>query len=156
MKQRVAFNVNLQERELLVDTHRTLAEVLREDLGLTGTKEPCALGTCGACTVLLDGVPVLSCLILAASCEGRAITTIEGLASDGRLTKVQQAFIDQGAIQCGMCSPGMILCAEALLQENAPPSKAEVEEAISGNVCRCTGYHKIVEAVLVAAEASHE
>lgn len=156
MKQRVTFTVNDQEHELLVDTHRTLAEVLREDLGLTGTKEPCGLGTCGACTVLLGGIPVLSCLILAVCCGGGSITTIEGLASEGQLTKVQQAFVDHGAIQCGMCSPGMLLCAEALLRDNATPSESEVVQAISGNICRCTGYHKIIEAVLIAAEASHE
>lgn len=155
MKERVAFRVNGDLRELLIEPSRTLLEVLREDLGLTGTKESCDLGTCGACTVLIDGKPVLSCITLAVGCEGREILTIEGLtAGNAPLHPLQDAFIRRGAIQCGMCSPGMILTGKALLDENPRPSESEVREAISGNLCRCTGYKKIVEAILDVAEGS--
>ena len=145
--------VNGEEYDLVVAPNQTLLKVLRDDLGLTGAKEGCGEGACGACTVLLDGQPVRSCLTLAVEVQGRVITTIEGLATDGALHPVQQAFVEHGAIQCGFCSPGMILVAKALLDENPRPTEEEAREAISGNVCRCTGYAKIVEAVLAAAES---
>jgi aerobic carbon-monoxide dehydrogenase small subunit len=131
----------------------TLLEVLRDRLGLTGTKRGCDQGACGACTVLLDGRPVLSCLTLAASVEGREVTTVEGLAAlDGTLHPVQRAFHETGAVQCGFCTPGMLLVAKALLDVNPHPSESEIRQALSGNVCRCTGYVKIVEAVGRAAD----
>lgn len=137
---------------LTVPSHKTLLQVLREDCGLMGTKEGCGEGECGACTVLIDGKTVTSCLMLAGQANGKEIMTIEGLAKNGELHPLQKAFIDKGAVQCGFCSPGMLLSAKALLDENAKPSELEVKEALSGNTCRCTGYKKIVEAVLSAAE----
>ena len=135
----------------------TLLEVLRDRLGLTGTKRGCDQGACGACTVLLDGRPVLSCLTLAASVEGREVITVEGLAApDGTLHPVQKAFHETGAVQCGFCTPGMLLVAKALLEVNPHPSESEIRQALSGNICRCTGYVKIVEAVGRAAEAPAE
>ncbi|HID65261.1 MAG TPA: (2Fe-2S)-binding protein, partial [Anaerolineae bacterium] len=131
---------------------QTLLEVLREELNLTGTKEGCGEGACGMCTVLLDGEPVRSCLTLAVEVQGREITTIEGLAPVGELHPIQRAFVEYGAIQCGFCTPGMILTTKALLDENPSPTEQEARQAISGNVCRCTGYAKIVEAMLKAAE----
>jgi len=148
MKRIITLNVNGEELELLTEVHRTLLEVLRENLGLTGTKRGCDLGTCGACTVLIEGKPYLSCLTLAADVQGKKIVTIEGLAQDGEPHPLQKAFVQKGAIQCGFCTPGMILTAKAFLDENPNPSEEEVKQAISGNICRCTGYVKIVEAIL--------
>ena len=153
-KRLIALQINDHEYEIAVQTNRTLLEVLREDLGLTGTKEGCDDGSCGACTVLLDGVPVRSCLCLAVEAQAKAITTIEGLATGHRLHPVQQAFVDHGAIQCGYCSPGMILTAKALLDQIPAPTPGEIQRAISGNLCRCTGYNKIVSAIHQAAEVA--
>lgn len=147
----LTLRVNGEEHRLAARDNWTLAKVLREDLGLLGTKEACAEGTCGACSVLIDGRPVLSCLTLAVACVGEDITTIEGIATGDILHPVQKAFIQQGAIQCGMCSPGMIISAVALLDENPRPSERQVREALAGNLCRCTGYKKIVDAVLSVA-----
>lgn len=143
--------VNEEQHELAVEPQSTLLEVLRTQLGLTGTKESCGQGECGVCTVLLDGAPVLACLTLALDCEGRHVITIEGLAADGRITPVQQAFLDVGAIQCGFCTPGMVLSTTALLRETPHPTPAEIGKALEGNLCRCTGYNKIVDAVQRAA-----
>lgn len=133
--------------------NKTLLEVLREDLGLTGTKHGCELGQCGACTVLVDGEPQLSCLTLAVECENRDVRTIEGVAANGRLHPLQQAFIETGATQCGYCTPGFILTGVALLESNSDPSVDEVKNALSGNLCRCTGYAKIVDALMLAAQS---
>ena len=130
--------------------YKTLLEVLREDLGHTGTKHGCELGECGACAVLLDGQPVLSCLVVALECEGREVTTVEQLASDGSLHPLQEAFADLGAAQCGYCTPAILVTAKALLDENPHPSRDQIREAISGNLCRCTGYLQIFEAVEAA------
>jgi carbon-monoxide dehydrogenase small subunit len=143
--------VNGERHETLVEPHRMLLEVLRDDLGLTGTKTNCLAAECGVCTVLLDGAAVNACLVLAATARGRAITTIEGLAREGQLHPLQQAFIDHGAVQCGYCIPGMIMAAAGFLAEHPAPTAAEIREALSGNLCRCTGYGKIVEAVADAA-----
>ena len=151
MKVRVNLNVNGESRETLVPTHKTLLEVLREDLGLTGTKHGCELGECGTCTVLVDGEPVLSCLALPVETEGRRITTVEGMAEGGRLHPLQQAFAELGAAQCGYCTPGILLTATALLAERPSPTRQEVKEALAGNLCRCTGYTKILDAVELAA-----
>jgi len=148
MKQIIRLQVNGEGREVLTEIHKTLLEVLREDLGLTGTKRGCDLGTCGACTVLIDGKPYLSCLTLAVDVQGREILTIEGLAVGGELHPLQKAFVEKGALQCGFCTPGMILTAKAFLDEHPHPSEGEIKKAISGNLCRCTGYVKIVEAIL--------
>ena len=152
MKRILKLHVNGEEFEVLTEVHRTLLEVLRENLGSTGTKRGCDLGTCGACTVLIDGKPHLSCLTLAADVQGKKITTIEGLIQDGELHPLQRTFVEKGAIQCGFCTPGMILTAKAFLDENPHPSESEVKKAISGNLCRCTGYTKIIEAILSVAE----
>ncbi len=151
MKVRVTLNVNGESRETLVPTHKTLLEVLREDLGLTGTKHGCELGECGTCTVLVDGEPVLSCLVLPVETEDRRITTVEGMAEGGRLHPLQQAFAELGAAQCGYCTPGILLTATALLAERPSPTRQEVKEALAGNLCRCTGYTKILDAVELAA-----
>ncbi len=153
MKHRVTLNVNGRLEELLVEANQTLLQVLRQELGLTGAKHGCGEGECGACTVLLDGRPINSCLVLAVQADGRQVTTIEGLATGSRLHPLQEAFIEQGAIQCGFCTPGMILTAKAFLDENPNPSRQDIRAAISGNLCRCTGYQKIVEAVEAAARA---
>jgi carbon-monoxide dehydrogenase small subunit len=150
----LALTVNGDVHEVLVEPHRSLLDVLRGELGLTGTKENCLEAECGVCTVLLDGAAVNACIVLAAECPGRAITTIEGLARPGELHPLQQAFIDHGAVQCGYCIPGMILSAKAFLDEHPAPSEAQVREALAGNLCRCTGYQKIVQAVLSAAGAA--
>jgi carbon-monoxide dehydrogenase small subunit len=147
MKQFITLRINGEEHEVAVSPNRTLLEVLREDLALTGTKEGCDDGVCGTCTVLVNGKPVRACLLLAIQVQGSQITTIEGLAEGERLHPIQQAFIDHGAIQCGYCTPGMILAAKALLEETAQPTDQEIKRAISGNFCRCTGYNKIVEAI---------
>jgi aerobic carbon-monoxide dehydrogenase small subunit len=147
VKQFITLRVNGEEHEVAVSPNRTLLEVLREDLGLTGTKEGCDDGVCGTCTVLVNGKPLRACLLLAIQAQGSRITTIEGLAEGERLHPIQQAFIDHGAIQCGYCTPGMILAAKALLEETAQPTDHQIKRAISGNFCRCTGYNKIVEAI---------
>jgi aerobic-type carbon monoxide dehydrogenase small subunit (CoxS/CutS family) len=144
-------SVNGEAAEATVAPYKTLLEVLREDLDLTGTKHGCELGECGACTVLLDGEPQLSCLVLALECEGRAVQTIEGLARGPDLHPLQAAFADFGGSQCGYCTPGVIMTAKALLDRNASPTKEEIKEATAGNLCRCTGYNQIVEAVEDAA-----
>lgn len=146
-------SVNGQDRELLVKPYATLLEVLREDLRLTGTKHGCEAGECGACMVLIDDVPKLSCLVLPAQAEGTQVTTIEGVADGSTLHPVQQAFLDRGAVQCGYCTPGMVLTAKALLDANPAPSRPEIKEALAGNLCRCTGYASIVEAVEEAGRA---
>ena len=151
MKRAVSLTVNGEPQDLLVRPDRTLLDVLRRDLRLTGAKEGCEVGECGVCTVLLDGVPVRACLTLAVDVRARQVTTIEGLASHGRLHPVQEAFVREGAIQCGFCSPGMILVAKALLDETSTPTEEAVRQALSGNLCRCTGYGKIVSAILSAA-----
>jgi carbon-monoxide dehydrogenase small subunit len=151
MKAQLRLLVNGEPREILVAVHKTLLEVLREDLGLTGTKHGCELGECGTCTVLLDGTPVLSCLVLPLECEGREITTVEGLARGGELHPLQQAFAELGAAQCGYCTPGILLTARALLAETPAPTRETIKEALAGNLCRCTGYTKILDAVELAA-----
>jgi carbon-monoxide dehydrogenase small subunit len=145
--------INGERHEVVTEPHRTLLDVLRVDLGLRGTKENCLEAECGVCTVLLDGRAVNACILLAAQCQGRDVLTIEGLAENGRLHPLQQAFIDHGAVQCGYCIPAMILSARACLDECPAPTEAQVREALAGNLCRCTGYQKIAEAVLAAARA---
>jgi aerobic carbon-monoxide dehydrogenase small subunit len=147
----LTLTINGERHEVLTEPHRTLLDVLRVDLGLTGTKENCLEAECGVCTVLLDWRAVNSCIVLAAQCQGREVVTIEGLARDGALDPLQQAFIDHGAVQCGYCIPGMILSAKAFLEERPDSTEAEVREALAGNLCRCTGYQKIADAVLAAA-----
>ena len=147
----LALDVNGESRQMLVPVHKTLLEVLREDMQLTGTKHGCELGECGTCTVLIDGKPHLSCLVLPVQVEGRAITTIEGMAAGSELHPLQVAFGELGAAQCGYCSPGILLAAKALLEENGEPSREDIKEALAGNLCRCTGYVKILEAVELAA-----
>jgi aerobic-type carbon monoxide dehydrogenase small subunit (CoxS/CutS family) len=143
--------VNGEPAVAAVDPAKTLLEVLREDLQLTGTKHGCELGECGACAVLLDGDPVLSCLVLAHECQGRAVVTVEGLARDGRLDPLQETFADLGGSQCGYCTPGILVTARALLDREPNPSRDQIREALSGNLCRCTGYLQIIEAVEAAA-----
>jgi carbon-monoxide dehydrogenase small subunit len=150
-KVRIRLRVNGEEREALAPVHHTLLEVLREELLLTGTKHGCELGECGTCTVLVDGRPVLSCLVLPVECEGREITTVEGMAQEGRLHPLQLAFAELGAAQCGYCIPGFLLAADALLRDAPHPTRQEIAEALAGNLCRCTGYLKILEAVELAA-----
>jgi carbon-monoxide dehydrogenase small subunit len=152
MKSICQLSINGETHELYLPTSTTLLEALREQLGLTGTKHGCELGECGACTVLLDGQAVLSCLTLATEAEGRSVTTIEGLADDGRLHPLQAAFADLGAAQCGFCIPGVLLSAKALLDANPRPSREEIRAKMAGNLCRCTGYTKIVEAIAQVAE----
>jgi aerobic carbon-monoxide dehydrogenase small subunit len=148
MTKTVVITVNDVKRQETLPCNRTLLEYLRESLGLKGAKEGCGVGDCGACTVLLDGVPVNACLTLAVEADGRQVITIEGLCKGGRLSELQQAFIDHGAVQCGYCSPGMILTSQALLEEKPNPTEADVRRALAGNLCRCTGYDSIVAAVL--------
>lgn len=148
MKRLIELNVNGELYEVAIQQHRTLAEVLREELDLIGTKEACNEGDCGSCTVILDGKTVTACLTLAVEADGRQITTIEGIADGSELSPLQQKFVDHGAIQCGFCTPGMIMSATALLEENPNPTEDEVRMGIAGNICRCTGYTKIVEAIL--------
>ena len=143
--------INGEERTVAFPTHHTLLEVLREECGLTGTKHGCELGECGTCAVLIDDKPVLSCLVLAAELDGQAIETVEGLQEGNELHPLQAALADLGAAQCGYCTPGILMTAKSLLEENAEPSTEEIAEALSGNLCRCTGYHKIVEGVQWAA-----
>ena len=142
--------LNGEEVDVSFASYKTLLEVLREDLGHTGTKHGCELGECGACAVLLDGKPVLSCLVLALECDGRNVITVEGLAADGKLHPLQETFADLGAAQCGYCTPAILVTAKALLDQNANPSREQIREALSGNLCRCTGYLQIFEAVEAA------
>lgn len=152
MKHLIKLTVNGEDYEVAVEPNRSLLDVLRDDLELTGTKKGCETGDCGACTILIEGKPVNACLILAISAKGKSILTIEGVAQRGTLHPIQEAFIQNGAVQCGYCTPGMILSAMALLDENPRPTEWEVREAIAGNLCRCTGYVKIVKAILAAAD----
>lgn len=152
MGERIALRVNGRLHEVLAESSATLLEVLREDLGLTGTKHGCELGECGACTVLLDGIPALACLVLAVEAQDRAIATIEGIADGTTLHPLQQAFMDHGALQCGYCTPGFLLTAKALLDREPTPTREQIATALGGNLCRCTGYHRILDAVTLAAE----
>jgi len=148
----IKLTVNGRSYELSVPPWETLLKVIREDLGLTGTKEGCGLGECGACTVIMDGKVVNSCLVLAVEADGKKLTTIEGLADRDKLHPVQQAFVDQGGLQCGFCTPGMIMSAKALLDEKSAPTEEEIRRGIAGNMCRCTGYTKIIESITAAAK----
>lgn len=150
MKQPIKFTVNGESYELLVRPEQTLLDVLRRELRLIGTKKGCDTGDCGACTILLDGTAVNSCLVLAVEANGRQVTTIEGLAHGSELDPIQKTFVEHGAIQCGFCTPGMILAAKALLEENNNPTEEEIKHALAGNLCRCTGYAKIIDAVKAA------
>jgi carbon-monoxide dehydrogenase small subunit len=152
MKKIISFTVNGAKQELYLDTRKTLLKMLREDLELMGVHLGCGGGDCGACTVLLNGEPVTSCLVLAVDCEGAEITTVEGVQQNGELHPLQQSMIEKGGIQCGFCTPGMVMNSLALLRENPQPTETEVRQALSGNLCRCTGYAKIVEAVLDAGK----
>ena len=154
MKLHLSLTVNGEPAEALVDPDKTLLEVLREDLQLTGTKHGCELGECGACAVLVDGQPLLSCLLVAHECEGRAVTTVEGLVQDGRLHPLQECFADLGGSQCGYCTPGILITAKALLDKEPNPSRDLIKEALSGNLCRCTGYQQILDAVEAAARGT--
>jgi carbon-monoxide dehydrogenase small subunit len=152
MLKKITLLVNDQSYEVEVEPDELLVDVLREKLALTGTKKGCGTGDCGACTVLMDGRNVTSCLVLAVAAEGKQITTIEGLCAHGDLHPIQQSFLDHGAIQCGYCTPGLVLSTKALLDENPHPTEEEIRRGISGNLCRCTGYQKIVEAVKAVAD----
>lgn len=149
---RVNFTVNGENVSVVAKPYETLLETLRERLYLTGAKEACSLGSCGACTVILDGLPVRSCLVLSPEVEGKKITTVEGLKKDGSLHPLQEAFMEKGAVQCGFCTSGMILTAKALLDRHKSPSKSQIVRTISSNICRCTGYKKIIDAVMTAAD----
>ncbi|TEB06208.1 4-hydroxybenzoyl-CoA reductase subunit gamma [Pelotomaculum schinkii] len=152
MKQQIALEINGRVYDLVVSHRDLLVDVIRKKIGLTGTKKGCGNGDCGACTVLVDGEPTLSCLTLAITCNGKKITTVEGLAQGGQLHPLQEAFINHGAIQCGYCTPGMLMSAKGLLDKNPKPTLEEIKLAISGNLCRCTGYKRIVEAIQMASE----
>lgn len=145
--QKIEIRINGEREELLVPSNMTLLDLLRESLSLTGTKNGCAAGECGACTVLLNNEPVNSCLVLAAECDNSDIITVEGLSNDGNLIKLQQAFIEHGAIQCGFCTPGLLISAKSLLDRNPSPTEEEIKEALVGNLCRCTGYFPIINAI---------
>lgn len=151
MLKQIKFKVNGEEHQLMVEPRQTLLDTLRYELQLTGTKEGCGDGNCGSCTVLMNGQAVNSCLVFAVEADGQEITTIEGLSQDGKLHPLQRAFMDEGAVQCGFCTPGVILTAKAFLDTNPHPTVSQVRQAISGNLCRCTGYDKIVRAILKAA-----
>jgi len=151
---KVSFSVNGEKATLQVKPYETLLETLRERLDLIGSKEACGMGACGACTVNVDGVPLRSCLVLTPEVNGAAITTVEGLAKDGKLHPLQEAFMEKGAVQCGFCTSGMIMTAKALLDRNEKPTKKDVIKAMSSNICRCTGYKKIIEAVEAASSKS--
>lgn len=151
---RIILTVNGSTEQVDVPGNMTLLQMLREKLALTGTKNGCAAGECGACTVLLNGEPVNSCMVLAAECDGAEIVTVEGLAQDGQLDIVQQTIIEEGGVQCGFCTPGMLISARALLNRNPKPTEADIREALVGNLCRCTGYARIISAVKAAAEAT--
>jgi len=150
-KHTITLIINGQSEEVLVPSNMTLLHLLREQLGLTGTKNGCEAGECGACTVLVDGEPVNSCLALAVEMDGREITTIEGLSSNGKLTPLQQAFADLNAVQCGYCTPGMLMAATSLLRRNPKPTVEDIQKALVGNLCRCTGYQRIIDAVMEAS-----
>ena len=152
MKTAITLNVNGEIHEVLVSENQTLLETLREQLGLTGSKRGCDMGTCGACTVLIDGKPSLSCITLTVRAQNKSIMTIEGLAQNGQLHPLQKAAVQYGAIQCGFCTPGWLMSAKALLDRNSSPTEMDVRRAISGNLCRCTGYVKIVESILAASK----
>lgn len=152
MKQLLKLKVNGEDREIYAEPWRTLLDVLRDELGLTGAKQGCGTGHCGSCTVLIDGMAVNSCLVLASQAKGKEILTIEGLSKDGQLHPLQQAFIDHFAVQCGFCTSGVILAAKALLDKNPEATEEEIKRRLHGNLCRCTGYAKIVEAILAAQE----
>ena len=154
--QALTLTVNGEVREVGTRANRTLYQVIKEDLNLVGTKDGCRQGVCGSCTVLVDGVPVRSCLTLAVRCEGKHVTTVEGLKSNGRLHPLQQAFIDEGAVQCGFCTPGMLITAVAFLKVNPSPAEDEVRHALLGNLCRCTGYARIIRAVMAASRLGGE
>lgn len=156
MKQKISFILNGSPVIIETDPARRALDVLREDMGLTGTKEGCGKGECGACSVIVDGVVKLSCLLTAAQLEGRDVVTIEGVASGEKLHPVQRSFIKHGAVQCGFCTPGMVISTVSFLGENPAPTREEIREALSGNLCRCTGYQKIVDAVEDAAERMRE
>lgn len=156
MLRQISLLVNNRIYQVEVEPDELLVDVLREKLGLTGTKKGCGTGDCGACTVIMDGHNVTSCLVLAVAAEGRDITTIEGLNTNGELNRIQQSFLDHHAVQCGYCTPGFVLSAKALLDENRHPSEEEIRRGISGNLCRCTGYQKIVEAIKAVAEGDEE
>ena len=151
MSKTISLTINGERRELAVEGYRTLLDTLRNEAGLTGTKKGCDVGDCGACTVILDGKPVCSCLVLAAEVDGAAVQTIEGLGKKGKLHPLQESFVRYGGAQCGFCTPGMIMMAKALLDANPSPSEEEIRFAIAGNICRCTGYTKIIEAIQAAA-----
>lgn len=152
MTREMLFYINGEECRVEADPSMRLIDLIRDVVGLTGTKEGCSEGECGACTVILDGKAVTSCILLAGQAEGRSLTTIEGVSTDRELSRLQKAFVEHGAVQCGFCTPGMVLSAKALLDRNPHPSAEEIKVALSGNLCRCTGYKKIVEAVQAAAE----
>jgi carbon-monoxide dehydrogenase small subunit len=154
MKREITLTVNGEEYRVLVEPCWTLLQVIREEIGLTGAKEGCGTGECGACTVLLDGKPIHSCLILAVDAQGKDILTIEGLAPDGELHPLQQTFIEHGALQCGFCTPGMILAAKALLDNNPSPTVEEIKEALDSNLCRCGGYAEIIKAIAGVAQGN--
>ena len=152
MKRPITLNVNGENYDLEIEPNRLLLHALRENVELTGTKEGCSIGVCGACSVIVDGRLVSSCLTLAIACQGKEITTIEGLAKDGNLHPLQQAFVEYGGLQCGICTPGQIIAAKALLDENPQPTEEQVKEWMSGNLCRCTGYYKIFESVMAVVD----
>ena len=152
MKRLITLTINDKSYDMAVEPNQTLTDLLRYDLGLTGTKKGCEVGDCGSCTVIMDGKPVNSCLVLAVQANGRNIQTIEGLETEKGLHPIQKAFVEKGAIQCGYCSPGMIMSAKNLLERNPKPTGEEIRKAVSGNLCRCTGYQKIVEAIMFASE----
>lgn len=152
----IELTVNGERHEVAVKPRNMLVEVLREKIGLTGTKHGCEQGACGACTVLLDDRPVLSCMVMAVECDGKSVRTVEGLSSGDRLSTLQQAFLDQGAVQCGYCTAGTLMSATALLEENPKPSVAEIKKALEGNLCRCTGYNAIVAAIQQASDQGVE
>ncbi len=152
MKRQIVLTVNGEEHDIEIEPNQLLLQALREDIGLTGTKEGCSIGVCGACSVTIDGRLVSSCLTLAVGCQGKEITTIEGLAKGGKLHPIQQAFLEYGGFQCGICTPGQIIAAKALLDSQPNPSEEEVKEWMSGNLCRCTGYYKILESVMAVVQ----
>lgn len=156
MKQVIELMVNGESFEVIVRPNDLLVDVIRDKIGLTGTKKGCGAGDCGACTVLMEGKPILSCLTLAISCQGKHIETIEGLAKDGILHPLQLTFVEKGAIQCGYCTPGMILSAKALLGKTPNPDLEDIRHEMAGNLCRCTGYKKIMEAIIEAGQGAHE